>query len=61
MKTNNEIIKGIVSTFNGAGCELSEVQEIVLNGTLHVWLEQVRVDSKLQFIEELKKFASNYK
>lgn len=56
MKSNNEIIKGILSTFEKADCKLSEDQEAVLHGSLHIWLEQVRTDEKIKFIDDLKMY-----
>ncbi len=57
MKSNNEIIKGIVSLFEKADCKLSENQEAVFHGSMHIWLEKVREDEKTKFINDLEMYV----
>lgn len=53
MKTNNEIIDSIESTFRKSGCALTNVQQAVLVGCIFIWLEKVREEKDNTRVKEL--------
>lgn len=46
MKKNSEIIATMKNTFERAGCKLTEDQEAVFAGCMHIWLDHVKDSQK---------------